>query len=304
MYRTIIVPLDGSLLSERALPLAAALAHATGARLVLLQAVRVVGAPGPALSELQTRVGQDAQHYLDSQALSLRQEGLTVATTTPSEAPDQAILTTADLHEADLIVMTTHGRAGLGRLIHGSVAEAVLQHSPIPVLLVHAAEGHKSPPSFGSLDRIVIPLDGSPFAERALLPGVALARALGAKVSLLRVVPAAQNKVNERRVDLASAAPPEGEAATYLAQVADRLRGHGVIVETIVRFGPPAEAIVKECQANQKGLLAMATHGRTGMDRIRLGSVAMQVLTRGKLPTLLVRPVRVDAGQKVTLKLG
>ena len=155
----------------------------------------------------------------------------------PSEPRRNGIVATAAELGVDLIVMSTHGRGGLGRLYYGSVADEVLRGSPVPVLLVHASSRIVPPAASGS--RVVVPLDGSAFGEVAIEQAVDLARTVAADLVLLRVVE-----------------PLSGAA-----------------------YGDPSG-----------GLIAMATHGRTGVARFALGSVATAVLQQATVPVLLVRP--------------
>jgi nucleotide-binding universal stress UspA family protein len=145
--RTILVPLDGSELAERALPEAADLARQPGAQLLL---VRAAEAHVPAVvdpTEAQVRVVQEAERYLAGVQARLAATGVTdVQTSVWYGPPAYAIIEAARLRHADLIVMTTHGRSGLGRLILGSVAESVLRGTTTPILLLRAPEAPVEPP--------------------------------------------------------------------------------------------------------------------------------------------------------------
>lgn len=288
MLNTIVVPLDGSRLSERALPVAAALAQSSQARLILVRAAR--GDSDAA----QFDAIQEAQDYLEVIARQLSWQGAPVEVSVLTEAPADAILDVAELHQADLIVMSTHGRSGLRRWVYGSVAEAVLNHSHVPVWLVRA-EGNVLPDSHGAERRLLAPLDGSPFSEAALPMAAALARALGFTLVLLRVVvPPALPVVEPSLVspDLFSTRlnAEEAEAQAYLTALADGLNREGLVVRTVVRTGLAARAILDEMQASSVSLVVMATHGRTGLGRMVYGSIAAEVLHHCAKPLLLVRP--------------
>ena len=138
MYKTILVPLDGSATSEMALPIASALARSLAARLVLTEAVRDGGRNGPGAAASDTRGVDEAAAYLTSLAARLTDEGLEVATATPYGSAAHGILDEIDTQGADLVVMTTHGRSGFSRLRHG---DAILG---VPGSLVKAANlgGH------------------------------------------------------------------------------------------------------------------------------------------------------------------
>ncbi|MBI4246605.1 MAG: universal stress protein [Candidatus Rokubacteria bacterium] len=136
----ILVPLDGSALAEAALPKAIELlSDAPGAALVLLRAAEAVRLPGGDPTAAQVAVVQEAQSYLDALAAKLREQGVArVQTSVWYGRPAPAIVEAAEIGHVDLIVMSTHGRSGLGRLILGSVAESVLRGTRTPILLLRA----------------------------------------------------------------------------------------------------------------------------------------------------------------------
>ena len=138
---TILVPLDGSSLAEAALPRAVELAEGSGAALLLLRAAHAPTLPGVDPTEAQVKVVEEAEEYLTDVAKRLAASGLANVRTSVWYGPAAyAIVEGARLHKADLIVMTTHGRSGLRRLILGSVAESVLRGTTTPILLVRAVE--------------------------------------------------------------------------------------------------------------------------------------------------------------------
>ena len=288
MVGSILVPLDGSPLGERALPAATALARAAGARLVLVHAVDDISPGWPDVETPQPWLDNDVQSYLDAVADSHEKTGLNVTTALPHQRAAEGILSELSHFKADLIVMTTHGRSGLGRWIYGSVAEAVLAHSPVPVLLVRA-DAHRAltladMPSL----RALVALDGSAFAEVALPSAAEVVRLLGGALVLLRAVdplPAADG-LPEKEI---------AEARAYLDQQATRLAAPDLQVRTVVRVGHAVETILEESRAPGVGLVVMSTHGRTGLGRLMFGSVAMQVLRRGGHPVLVVRPLALQS---------
>jgi nucleotide-binding universal stress UspA family protein len=192
--------------------------------------------------------------------------------------------------QADLVVMSTHGRGGLGRWIYGSVADQVLRTSDVPVLLISAADERPWPGQ--APFRIVVPLDGSSVAEEALDPVVELAKALEGELVLLRVVEP-PNYGLELGESPKFSFQPDVELAVakeYLAQVADRLTQTGSAVESRAVVGSAPETIASIAREENAHLIAMATHGRSGLARVVLGSVATGTLQRASLPMLLVRP--------------
>jgi nucleotide-binding universal stress UspA family protein len=145
-HYTVVVPLDGSELSEAVLPVARTFAQARGGQLLLTRIAPSLTIkeiiPPDELEELMVRYKQDCQDYLDTIAESLRSEGLPVNTQLAAgdQVADQ-ILAVADMAHADLIAMSTHGRSGLQRLMIGSVADKIVHHATVPVLLVRPGEG-------------------------------------------------------------------------------------------------------------------------------------------------------------------
>ncbi len=292
MFRTILAPLDGSELSERALPTAIRLAQATGGRLVL---VRAAWAGGLHDDDLQAQIDavQEAESYLDGVAQRVALHGVGVEAVVPYARAADAILLETDLRHADLIVMTTHGRSGLGRWVYGSVAEAVIARSRVPVWLTRP-EGPVEPA--GARARLLVPLDGSVFAESVLSDAAAIARALDWTIVLMQALPPAHGLPTPGSLEEEGPSerePHNGEvdAQRYLQGIAAGFKAEGLRVQTMVRLGSPAAGILDEDRAAGMGLIAMATHGRTGLQRLLLGSVASSVLRRGGLPLLLVRPL-------------
>lgn len=292
MYRTILVPLDGSAFSERALPMATALARAMGANMVLMRAASASAFPGADPTEAQCQAVEEAQAYLSALATGLSGQGLSVKMATPYGDAAEAILLEIGLRGVDLVVMCTHGRSGLGRWIYGSVAEKVLAHSPAPVLLVHPTGEIVTLGPESARASILVPLDGSTFAETALPHAAALARMLGGTLHLVRAVELPMAAYSYPGVGLVQESLEEEhhEAESYLEEVAQRLRSDGLSVQTIVREGWPADIIAYRGAELGSRLIVMATHGRTGIVRLLLGSVALAVIRRSPLPVLLIRP--------------
>jgi nucleotide-binding universal stress UspA family protein len=145
---TILVPVDGSALAEAALPRALELAEVSGARVLLLRAAQAPTVPGVDPTEAQVRVVREAETYLAQLRQRLTREGGVKVETSVWYGPAaHAIVEAARLHRADEIVMTTHGRSGLGRLLLGSVAESVLRGTTTPILLLRAEGAPLEPPS-------------------------------------------------------------------------------------------------------------------------------------------------------------
>ena len=312
MKRYILVPLDGSTLSEAILPEAVALARATESALILLQVLEPVYEPifgALGISEIaqeeqleQMREEQLASihHYLTNVAGQLQAEGLEVHTRViEGNHPAEQIIWHAE-HEPlpFLIAMTTHGRSGVLRWLFGSVAAEVVQITPIPLLLFRP-QGSGTSFSTGNpkavpYQSVVVPLDASPFAEQALDQASELAAALNATLRLVSIVAPPIDIPVFRKKETVSLVKDllqrEMERRVrYLEERAEPLRKQGLVVQTQVATGHPAEEILRLSTQHQHTLLVMTTHGRGGLRRLFLGSVAMKVVQLAHVPVLLVR---------------
>jgi nucleotide-binding universal stress UspA family protein len=296
MYQTILVPLDGSAFGERALPIATSLARAMGAQLILVRASSASVLPGAEPTKAQCEAAKEAQAYLSAIAAGLSEDGLRVEVATPFGDAGESILLEIRARNADLVVMCTHGRSGLGRWIYGSVAEKVLARSPVPVLLVHPTGEVASLGAEPARAALLVPLDGSDFAEMALPHAVTLASVLGGRLLLLSVIARPEVLYGYPEVVLVQQPVEEQHQAaeSYLERVAQRLRSDGVSVQTIVVEGWPSHAIVDRAVELGSRVIVMATHGRSGVARLLLGSVALDVVRRTHLPVLLVRPTDME----------
>jgi nucleotide-binding universal stress UspA family protein len=305
-----LVPLDGSTFGEHALPLAASIAHHAGARLTLAH----VHVPLAALyneaaftlnDELDARARLENRAYLDRVLTRLGASGpKAVATLMLEGGVVEAIREHVARDNVDLVVMTTHGRGPLGRFWLGSVADKLLRQLSIPVLLVHPGE---TPPDLTAepvLKNIFIPLDGSELAERMVTPATALGGPMGSQYTLLRVVkPVHPTMPYTEGLSIAQMAGAildqiekiqgevRNEAEDYLTKVAERLRARSLRVQTRLAVEEhPAAAILHEATTCGADLIAVETHGRGGLSRLFLGSVADKVLRGSTLPILVHHP--------------
>lgn len=300
MYRRLLVPLDSSEFSERALPMAVSIARQLEAQMILTRVASASTFPGADATEAQVRAVAEAKDYLAGVAATVSEQGLKVEVAVPYEDAAEGILLEIGLRGADLVIMCTHGRSGLGRWIYGSVAEQVLQRSPVPVVLVpptgEVMTLRQDPTRASGCEAaaFIVPLDGSPFAEAALPHAAGLARAFGGTILLLTVVEPHMTAYTYAEVSVVPAASARlySEAEAYVSEVAHRLRETGLTVETMTEEGWAANIIARKSEAPGSGLIVMATHGRTGIARLLLGSVALQVVRRSTLPVMLVRPVQ------------
>lgn len=297
MYRTFLVPLDGSKLAERALPYAVKLAEAGRGRLIL---IRVAIAPPPMTIDgldwesSQREAVEEAERYLAAVASGMP-SSLAVETLVPYGRTEKQILEVVSSLQVSVIVMATHGRTGLPHLLHGSVAEGILAHSNVPVLLVHARPGEQVNAELDLVaSRLMVPLDGSALAESALEPAGQMVSD-GGELVLLRVVQFPEDVLTGDDGRVIAYVDQQAEARKLAAldmliATARKLRDRfpTVNVTTDARIGTPAESIVAAAADHQVSLIVMATHGRTGLGRAVLGSVAGEVLRTARVPLLLL----------------
>jgi nucleotide-binding universal stress UspA family protein len=287
--QTVLVPLDGSLCAIHALPFARAAARTSGGRLVLLRALdrspsRPSNPGGPACPVSI----EGAQAELDGLVRMLEREGIAAEAQIRREPPAAAIRVAALAHKADLIVMASHQRHGLDRWLHGSVTEAVLHGSPVPILIV-PGEGAHVPPD-GSPLRALVPLDGSAFALAALdaVRRLAVSRpveALLTTVTRLRI--AMVGPLTPYAIDLEDC---RRQSEIALKGIADGLTASGIPTSTRVLQSrlSIAEEILALAERERINAIVMATHGRGALAHLALGSVSTAVLEHSPIPVLLV----------------
>jgi nucleotide-binding universal stress UspA family protein len=301
-YRSIFVPLDGSSFAEQALPLAAELARRTNAILQLA----LVHHPVPALAsaieapEIEAQLADETRarerSYINSVAARLR-TGYNIAVTgvtldgTVVDALHAQILGTG----VDLVVSTTHGRGPVSRFWLGSVADQLIRRLHVPLLLVRPGAPDRVPPA--SFSRVLIALDGSPFAERALAEATAIGRAFGASYDLVSVVEPPAPIADPSGLMVIPSGPDTYElqrkqAREYLEKAAGGLREQGLEVTChTVDGGTVATCILDQAEAGHSDLIALASHGAGGFERLVVGSVADKVIRGTTTPVLVVRPM-------------
>lgn len=303
--QTILVPVKRSRVAEAALTPALALARRLDAKLVIVSVVEPL--PGPrAAPELASTWGEvDALSTVREVSEAIRAQGVRAhGTALVGASPAEAILAAAGEVDADLVVMATHGRTGVARLVAGSVAEGVMRHSAVPVLLVRPRFGAQDERTGTRTNRgplcelhggtdagpwhLLVALDGSRAAEASLPQAAALARALGASLGLVRVVPGSPGVPETEREPVGAVR----EAERYLRRVAIQLQAAGMEPDAVqfgVRRGSVAQALLDEAASRGACMLVLATHARSGLARVVRGSVAAAVVARATLPVLLVR---------------
>jgi nucleotide-binding universal stress UspA family protein len=276
--QTVLVPLDGSegpvwvlkplrrLLLGGGAPRGAHVGARFGVEVVLLH---VTPPAGTEAAELELAASRAA---LDALRLELAADGIAASVRQAQGDAVEHILAAAEATNADLVAMSTHGRTGVARLVRGSVAEGVLRRSRRPVLLVNPhVEGRGLEAGVRTL---LVPLDGTPEALEVLPLAAALARGDEAEVVLAHAEPEPSGLAHE---------------AVFGPAVA-RLRAAGATrVRERVLVGPPAAAIVEAAAYERADLVALATHGRVGLERLWLGSVAEEVARACSVPVVVRR---------------
>lgn len=290
MYQRVLVPLDGSMLSESALIPALHLAQQKDGTLYLMR-VPVYAESGeqdnPEYQPVWTADHGIPEH--EDTAVYLREirerfalPGVSIKTVVGEGERVSAILNTASEKDIDLIVMASHARSGVSRWLLGSIAAKVIRRSRIPVLLVR-----RPPPDF---DHILITLDGSNLAERIIEPALELAAGFGSRITLLQIrsdrdeTGAGPNKVNQA----------DGRRDSYLDKIRARYAERGLVIGTAVGTGSPAAAILAHVAEKDVDLVAMSTHGRSGLRKLVFGSVTEKVLCDCENAMLVVCPANQD----------
>lgn len=308
MYRTVMVPLDGSPFGEHALPLALAVARRAKAELQLVQVhvpLLYLDSATAFEATLDEKARAQEQAYLDGVAKRVAEA---------SSVPVKPILLSGPVTETlqehisagdiSLIVMTTHGRGPLSRFWLGSVADDLVRRTPRPLLLVRPRDGIPDLSREQVLQHMLIPLDGSPLAEKILEPALALGKLMEADFTLLRVIKpmtplpsegfgygiggtgrTMMQELHELQEQV------EADAREYLDKVAGRLRKEGHMVQTqLVTADQPASGILDAVSSGGCDGIALETHGRRGLARLVLGSVADKVVRGATVPVLVHRP--------------
>jgi nucleotide-binding universal stress UspA family protein len=311
MFRTILVPLDGSVFAEHALPLAVSLGRHCGAKVRLLRVVPPLAdylflpphLNDPLDAELRQLHRTEARTYLDGVVHRLKDAGVVVCDVMEEEEGiSESICADVVRMGVDLIVMTSHGRGALARFWLGSIADKLVRTAPVPVLLARPPE---HPPAAdlnhaATLKHFLVALGGNTTAERIVEPALAIGKLTGADYTLVRVVrPAFPQLMSSSGAGGGAQPTPSGlgkidahnwqKASDYLRVVAERLRAGGATVQTRIHVAEqPAAAILREAAFVGADLIALETHGR-GVSRLLIGSVADKVVRSSAVPVLVCR---------------
>lgn len=321
MLKRILVPLDGSPRAERAIPVAARLARASGGSIILVRVVTTSVefwpslVPQPALAQVAIDADiASAEEYLEAITQSTSLANIQTETVVLFGPTAPTILTVARSYHADIIILCSHSYIGMKRWVMGSVAQKVAQYAALPVLVLRERGSIPAAPHPDATRplRVLVPLDGSSQAKAAIEPAASLIAALAAPASgalhLLRVVNLSMlESAEEGQQHLVSHLH---KAKEYLRATADHLR-EDLVAPTVAanKLGVTwsvavdtdvAEGIIRVAENGEDAegagvfggcdLIALATHGRGGMQRWAMGSVTERVLGATELPILIIRP--------------
>jgi nucleotide-binding universal stress UspA family protein len=301
----VLLPHDGSPPADATLPYAAELVRITGAS---LEVVRVLETQRPVDDDVRktvdwidpahTKTETPTNDRLDPVVQSLAVRGVTAKAVVRVGDPRQEILAEAATLDRPLILLASHGRSGLSRLVFGSVATRVLQAADVPVMIVRSNES-EHPTESVTFKRIMVPLDGSKRAEQALPYAAVLAQGSAGELHLVRVAETYRDELPEDPKHFFTTPSYEAmldhfeqlehEAQRYLATAAQRLEGESLAVTSEVLSGDPLREIASCAERELPDLIVMTTHGRSGISRWFYGSVADRVLATSTTPVLLIR---------------
>ncbi len=279
-YVNVLVPLDGSAFAEQALSVAQTLCRAYDANLTLMSVHPAGRRRMPAGDRRPLITGEQTEReaYLAQLAHQLQRAGLSADFAVSFGSVADEIHALARDGNMDVVVMSTHGRSGLSRWLIGSVASSLIQRTRTPALLIRPGDEWRSRET--RFKRLLVTLDGSRAAERVLPHARAMATRFESEVLLLSV-PDGQDP----------ASPGLQQLRAYLDQVAATLRDEAIGVEVLVTGAEPAHTILETSESAAADLIMMATHGRGGIERLMLGSIADRVVRHTRRPVFLV-PIR------------
>jgi nucleotide-binding universal stress UspA family protein len=315
MFKKILVPLDGSVEAETVLPYVRDIASRFNSDVDIL-AIGVGSRRRRVNQLLDTYIHHAVEHLqkesiscrsvviyngreeeiIDYTEITLPRQNLKARGTVLYGGPADEILSYTSRRHIDLIIMATHGVTGLRRWWLGSVSEKIVTHSITPILLIHSKQKNElDRERKATFKRILAPLDGSDIGEAALMHSVELAQKTGSHLTLLHVIPevhSIESRILGQEFNkFVKAMNDAGQE--YLDKVSARLKEKGIENITRIAHGDPAEIIVDTAIHENADLIAMSTHGRSGIARWVLGSVADKIIHESRLPMWLVRPQKI-----------
>jgi nucleotide-binding universal stress UspA family protein len=298
MARLIIVPLDGSSFAESVLPTAFKMARAWNAEIEVVTVHQPIPMPGLDYGLWDTGSMEGTEEYLTQVVTRIEDEvGLDVTSAVLAGMAPEALQHHVRSKQADLVVMTTHGRGPLSRMWLGSVTDRFIRGTSTPVLIVRPEEAEESDLSkeitFG---RVLIPVDGSEEGDAILDPALALGRACGSNFVLLHVSGYTEEFASSFlphtvRMNAETIEEERKKAEDDIDARVQRLRAEGVeVTGQVVLDNSPSNGVLHFAATHDIDLIAMATHGRGRVGRMILGSVTDKVLRGTHHPVLVCRP--------------
>lgn len=306
MIQRILVPVDGSPLSEQALCQAMAMANAFDAEILLLRVQEPEAGTGGFSDSVSWRLRRaEAASALEQIAERLRAAGRRVATDLSQGRAAEEILKAARTRPAELVVLATHGASGHSRFHFGSTAHKVISEAGVSILIVRASEDRGSGPVEARPERIMVPFDGSQRAQWALGLSSSIARALGSELLLVHVVDTrelqgqAPTTPEERELARRVAERDRSLATEYLGHMKQVLAGSGIAVRTrLLDFPNVAEALCRLAVEERVSLVVMSAHGSSGAAPWSYGSVADRLIAHCTTPLLVFQDLPAwDAGK-------
>jgi len=296
--RTILVPLDGSETGERALPWARAVAG-SDARIILMEVTPIAstirsfsGQVIGSAATIQEGFRQMAEQQLVDAADRWFGRDDKVSTVIAQGDPGEQILATVENENVDLIVMSSHGRGAIGRFVSGSVADRVVRHAPVPVMII-GPEGAIATDAV--IERIIAPIEDTELSRAAVPIAAALSQRTGAPVTVVHVVVPATDYAITYPGAIGTIPPSVfdgafeqmvADANTLVQQIVASLREDGIEATGEVYSGPPATTILSELRPGD--VIVLSSHARQGLARWAIGSTSMKLIRNGQAPVVVV----------------
>lgn len=316
MFTKALVPLDGTEVSEGIIPFITQFARGLEMGVVLATAVefgplrsgalgRLAGGLVQPLSgdspegdspsvpgELRERTHRDVKSRLDDLADRIALEGIAAESSVGFGPASDTIIRMAQESDCDLIAMSTRGRGTLGSGLLGSVTYKVMHESPMPVLAITPERARRRWDADYGISRVIVPLDGSELAESVLPYAATLSRGMDMSVTLVQVLPSDDfytDGYTVIEVQPGAGDQLRADARRYMEGIARQMRDEGLSVAVQTVQGKPSSEIAEMARSTDHSMIALATHGRSGVRRLLMGSVTEAVVRESGDPVLVVR---------------
>lgn len=291
----VLLATDFSRPAMRAYAYAAKLATAFTTRLVILNVLEgppVLDREFPVNALYLKQLQEEADCELAKLVRLAKMDGVSAEPWLEYGIPAQCIAKAAEKRSAALIVLGTHGRTGWNRVLLGSTAEAVVREAPCPVLTVRVMEESVELPGAASIERLLVPIDFSEFAQEALEYATLLAKQLNTRVRLVHAMMAAAYPLDFALFGVSEEQALREKVHEHLDKLVSVVKADGVVAEGSCEVGAPGEVILKHAKEVGAGAVVMGTHGRRGLSHLALGSVAEYVVRHAACPVFTVKSPR------------